>query len=259
MAWFGNRHSFLLLLLGGGAAGAGCRSAVPLHAIPSAMRFSADVPHGRVQSSDLYRKAKLACRGKQYHHAAALLGRLALTPGLSPVEIAYCQQQRDICLRDAGVTPTTSVIAPLHARNASAVTPLQAHVGVSALPESADCGPRALLLVCKQLGVRTALPALRKAAGTTAQGTSMAGLAYAAQTVGLKAEGVQVSREALAGLDSPAVAWTHGNHFIAVLSVAGRGEDATACIHDPNQAQEETLAQERLLQASSGMMLLLHR
>ena len=124
---------------------------------------------------------------------------------------------------------------------------------------NADCGPRALLLVCEQLGVKATLPQLRQQAGTTAAGTSLAGLQGAATQLGLKAEGVQVSREALPDMNMPALAYVNGNHFVAVLNVQGRGENATARIHDPNKAEEETISQERLLRLCSGYLLLVRK
>ena len=122
-----------------------------------------------------------------------------------------------------------------------------------------DCGPRALLLVCQKLGIEASLPELRQAAGTNKQGTSLEGLAKAAKQVGLQAEGVQMSREALQDLDTVAIGWTDRNHYVAVLRVSGRGDEATATIHDPNQPEEETISLEKLLQRSNGYLLLLHR
>jgi ABC-type bacteriocin/lantibiotic exporter with double-glycine peptidase domain len=96
-------------------------------------------------------------------------------------------------------------------------------------------------------------------AGTTEKGTSLEGLAKAAKALGLKAEGVQVSREALARIEMPAIAWVNGNHYIAALSVRGEGDQGTALIHDPNAAREQTIPQEQLLRQCSGYLLLVHR
>jgi ABC-type bacteriocin/lantibiotic exporter with double-glycine peptidase domain len=124
-----------------------------------------------------------------------------------------------------------------------------------------DCGPRALLLVCQRLGVRTDLQALTKAAGTGPKGTSLAGLKRAAEALHLTTEGVQTSREALPDLPMPAIAWEPGNggHYVAVLSLSGRGESGTATIHDPNEPSEKTVSQEQLLQACGGYLMTLRR
>jgi hypothetical protein len=191
----------------------------------------------------LYQQAEQACAQKQYLQAAHLLERLCATPGLSAADVAFCQQQRNLCLRDAGVLKARpSVSAP-------AALP----------PANADCGPRALALVCQQLGVSVSGERLRQLAGTTAKGTSMEGLAKAAKALGLKAAGVQISREALAQIETPAIAWVNGNHYIAALSVRGEGEQGTAVIHDPNAASEQTISQEQLLRQCTGYLLLVHR
>jgi ABC-type bacteriocin/lantibiotic exporter with double-glycine peptidase domain len=115
-----------------------------------------------------------------------------------------------------------------------------------------------LLLACEKLGVKTDLAALSKAAGTGARGTTMQGLKRAAVSAHLKAEGVQVAREALP--DQPvSVAWFHGDHYVAVLGFNGRGESGTALIHDPNDAAPRIVSQESLLQSSAGVLLALHR
>jgi ABC-type bacteriocin/lantibiotic exporter with double-glycine peptidase domain len=74
----------------------------------------------------------------------------------------------------------------------------------------------------------------------------------------LKAEGVQVSREVLPDQPLPSIAWYHGDHYVAVLALNGRGEGGTALIHDPNDPAPKTVSQESLLQSSSGVLLTLH-
>ncbi len=210
----------------------------------------------RVQAQPLYQQAVQECQVKRYKHASNLLLCLASQPGLNAQEAAFVQQQQAICLLDAHLPIPPTLCAPAPATSSpSSVTSLQKGVGALS-PADADCGPRALLLLCQREGVAASLSQLRQLAGTTAEGTSLAGLEKAAKTVGLKVEGVQVSREALGDVDMPALAYVNGNHFIAVLSIQGRGEDATATVHDPNNAQEQTIGQERLLRLCSGYMLL---
>ena len=87
----------------------------------------------------------------------------------------------------------------------------------------------------------------------------MAGLKHAAEALKLKVVGVQSSREALPDQALPAIGWSHGNHYIAVLSWNGRGDSGTATIRDPNEAAPRTLSQEKLLQATGGYLLTLRR
>ena len=195
-----------------------------------------------VQSLPAYFQASVACQHKQFRKAARLMQHLAASPLLSAQEKAYCKQQQFLCLQEAGLLP----------KNAPPPTVASPPV------QDADCGPRALAIVCQRLGVPASVEKLRQLAGTTAKGTSMEGLAKAAEALGLKAEGVQVSREALSQVPMPALAWTNGSHYIAVFSVQGDGEEATATIHDPNQPHEQTLAKEQLLRLCSGYLLLVH-
>jgi hypothetical protein len=204
-----------------------------------------------VQSLPLYQQAEAACQQQQFHKAARLLSRLAASPGLSADALTFLHEQRAICLRDAGekVPPSVAVVPP----------PAPVPPPVSSSSVSADCGPRALALVCQRLGVSASVARLRQAAGTTEQGTSMAGLAKAARAVGLKAEGVQVSREGLGHVELPALAWVNSSHYLVVWSVQGDAEQGTATIRDPNQVQEETIPREKLLQLCGGYLLLVHR
>ena len=202
-----------------------------------------------VHSLPLYQKAEQACKAKRYAQAAALLQRLGAQVGLTAAEITFVQQQRALCLQDAGLPVPASLNA------SAAASPLTSTLSLA----EADCGPRALLLLCNRLGVKTTLSFLRQKAGTTPAGTSLAGLATAAKAVGLKAEGVQVSREALQEIEAPAIGYVNGNHFVEVAALAGKGESATATIHDPNAAGEETITQERRLRLCSGYLLLIKR
>jgi hypothetical protein len=93
----------------------------------------------------LYQQAEQACAQKQYLHAAHLLERLCATPGLSAAEVTFCQLQRNLCLRDAGLLKA----AP--SASTTATVP----------PANADCGPRALALVCQRVGVSVSVERLR--------------------------------------------------------------------------------------------------
>lgn len=119
----------------------------------------------------------------------------------------------------------------------------------------ADCGPRALFLLCPQFGIHTNLVVLRQKAGTTPKGTTMEGLVHAAQFVGLKAKGVQVDKQALAQVPLPAIVWYDGNHFVDLLSLSAQ----QATIRDPNQPKEEGIPENELLGRSNGILLTLSR
>jgi hypothetical protein len=198
-----------------------------------------------------YREAKVRFARKDYRGALVQVDALLAQEDLTDEARAYLTRQRRICqdaLAGKPVGPRTVSTATDSARGAKAAT------AKCVRPASdADCGPRALLLVCQKLNIPATRESLRAAAGTSANGTSLAGLKKAAESVGLSAEGVQMDRGALAGLESPAVAWMDGNHYVAVLTVHG---DA-ALVHDPNKAEAETVPLNKLLARSGGVLLTL--
>lgn len=200
-----------------------------------------------VQAMPAYAQARAACARGRYRQAATILATLADSALLSADQRAFCRTQQQICLSHLNQAAGKSTGPAARSR-------------VAAFRSGpADCGPRALLLACQALGTPASLAALSAAAGTGAHGTSLAGLKRAAEGLGLRAEGVQASREALPDLPMPAVAWSHGDHFVAVLALKGRGERGTAVVHDPNETFTRTVSQERLLQACSGYLLTLRR
>ena len=120
---------------------------------------------------------------------------------------------------------------------------------------AADCGPRALQLLCERLRVPASLETLRRDAGTTERGTTLAGLARAARARGLKAEGVQVDRNALLALRQPAIAWVDGEHYLMLL----RMDRNRVRVRDPNEEREEVISADELLRRSGGVLLLVSR
>jgi ATP-binding cassette subfamily B protein len=118
-----------------------------------------------------------------------------------------------------------------------------------------------LLLAASELDIKADVVALAKAAKTTSEGTSLEGLVAAAKSIGLKAEGVQVDRDALAQLSTPLIAWWEGNHFVVVLEIKENvltGE-VTARVHDPNKPKPESVKLADLLAKSGGIVLTLKK
>jgi hypothetical protein len=233
-----------------------------------------------VQTMQGYREAKSACGRGDYRQAANLLARLERTGGLTPGQRAFCGSQEQLCLGhvlsksppasleaqrhreyadSGGLKAPTAVDRGLKSSSVESHRSAVADVNAGGAGAAGDCGPRALLLACDALGVRASLPALTKAAGMGPRGTSLQGLKRAAESLKLKAEGVQASREALPDVTTPAIAWTHRDHFITLLALSGRGEGGTATIRDPNEPHERTISQESLLQSSGGYLLTLSR
>jgi hypothetical protein len=197
-----------------------------------------------------YRLARQQFAAKDYRGALEKVDGLLARTGLTEQDRAYLLRQRQIC-QDAIAGKKPNITS---ATSANVVADRQVKRSVA----PADCGPQALLLVCQKLNIppTEATPeGLRSAAGTGKNGTTLAGLKKAAESVGLVAEGVQMDLHALARLETPAVAWMDGNHYIAVLSVHGD----TATVHDPNRGEVETVPLSQLLARSGGVLLTLNR
>jgi hypothetical protein len=184
----------------------------------------------------------LFTQGKRTEAKQALAGLLAL-PHLTAADKAFLTRQIALCDEPASSVPSTLPLAPPRT------------------PEDTRCGARALALAVKEMGMTADVSALAKAAGTDASGANLAGLEKAAQGLGLRATSVQVDRDALANLPTPAVGWWEGNHYVAVTGIHQNllTGDVSATVHDPNDAEAKTLPLNDLLAKSGGIFLTLKR
>ena len=213
---------------------------------------------GQVAQSAEFRTATSKFSHHDISGALRNVNALLAQATLSDVDRTFLLHQRAICQTALSGKPASPGRLPVDLAHLSSSTDRKVVRAASA----ADCGPRALLLVCQRLGIPGSLPALRMAAGTTGAGTNLVGLIRAAESVHLQAEGVQMDGLALANLNTdktPALAWVDGDHYVAVLSVHGD----TATIHDPNRGVEENISLATgptgLLERSGGILLLLSR
>lgn len=203
-----------------------------------------------LRQTPAFQRAASLYQRHDYAAAQSVIGSLLADPHRSSEERRFLLRQKQICQKaltspGASVTHTRTIFSR-QSQSVSAV----------------DCGPRALMLVCQREHIPADLTFLRQSAGTSAAkgGTSLEGLAKAAKALGFTAQGVQMDRDALANLKTPAIAWVEGNHYIAVLSVQrsllGADRDS-ALIHDPNHDREEVIPLSELLRRSGGVMLTL--
>lgn len=162
---------------------------------------------------------------------------------LSPADRVYLGRQAAICRAKLTPGPTSPIpLMPVPTAGAS------------------DCGPRALLFVCRENSVPANLSALTAAAGTKpGTGTSMAGLADAARRAGFAPVGVQVDADALKRIHPPAIAWVGGDHYVAVTTINGGFGQDLATVHDPATGGKSDITEADLLGESGGVLLLLPR
>ncbi len=115
-----------------------------------------------------------------------------------------------------------------------------------------ECGPAALSDLLRLWGVRPpALDTLAAAAGLTARGTALAGLASAARRVGLAVAVVRVASRRAESVRAPFLAWMDRSHFVVVT---GRTANGSVVILDP-LAGAYTLPSERFSRRWSGESL----
>ena len=202
-----------------------------------------------VQQDPVYKNAVV--RFSRYDYSGALTGINAL---LGESQYAHNSADHSFLLHQRAIC--RHAIDPRVAADDRLLSPPPVHpVSVPLTIAQADCGPRALLLLCPQFGVHASLDTLRQRAGTTTKGTTMAGLSTAAASLGLQAKGIQVDKRALAQVSLPAIAWYDSNHYVDLLSVS----EEKAVIRDPNKPGEEEISTNELLGRSSGILLTLSR
>ena len=216
---------------------------------PSGNQTSSSQTSLTVQQDPIYKSAVAQFSRHDFPDALASINVLLSKSQYSQnsTDHAFLLHQQAIC-RHAIDPHISADLAPI-----SRPPFLPVHVPLTIA--QADCGPRALLLLCPQFGVHTNLASLRQMAGTTPKGTTMAGLAHAATLLGLKAKGIQVDKQALMQVSLPAIAWYDSNHYVNLLSVS----EEQATIRDPNKPQEENIPTNELLGRSSGILLTLSR
>jgi hypothetical protein len=214
-----------------------------------------------VSQSKSYQQAKALFDQKRYADADKILTQMLTDAdsntgsGLSTADRTFLQRQQQIC-RKATPNPSTKSVPKKTAVNPSKPSNVSSAHDV-------DCGPRALLLLCRESNppVSASLPALCKAAEVSApRGASLEGMTKAAKSIGFTAEAVQMDRDALANLSTPAIAWVDGNHYLAVYRVnrSLRGIDYdTATIQDPNKNTKEDIPLTKLLSRSGGVLMML--
>ena len=250
---------------------AGCRkAAAPVEPIASAVparvsmlapasaaiapRSAEQAGMAQLRAMPEYRSAQAACKAQDYARARDILDKLSKDAHFTKQQAAFCVTQENICRSHLSQPPLAVPGEPAQAASAA-----NASANHSLTAADADCGPRALQIAAAKLGVSADLNMLRKTAGTTGQGTDLDGLSKAAASIGLKATGLQISREALAEVNLPAICWDRGNHFIVFCSYSPGEDGGKAVIRDPNASKEETISGEQLLRRSAGYILELTR
>ena len=118
--------------------------------------------------------------------------------------------------------------------------------------DEADCGAACLGMVCRHFGREVSLPFIRDLANTGIDGTSLAGIARAADSVGLACRTIKASKSRLDDMPLPAIVHWEGIHWVVLWDV---GKDKVK-VADPALGNR-TLPRAELEEQWSGYAALL--
>ncbi len=118
--------------------------------------------------------------------------------------------------------------------------------------DQSDCGAACLGMICKYYKMPIGLNRLRDMCNVSRDGTSMAALAEAAETLGFVTRGVRTGYEALMRTGLPAILHWKGNHFVVLYEIFKK----KVRIADPGLGIR-TLSREEFEKSWTNMALLL--
>ena len=109
--------------------------------------------------------------------------------------------------------------------------------------DSMDCGPSCLRMIAKYYGRSYSLQNLRERSFITRQGVSMLGISDAAESIGMRTQGVRVNLQQLVeDVSLPCILHWNQNHFVVLYDIKKKGcflsrsietEDYIFSISDP--------------------------
>ena len=107
--------------------------------------------------------------------------------------------------------------------------------------DSMDCGPSCLRMIAKYYGCSYSLQNLRERCFITRQGVSMLGISDAAESIGMRTQGVRINlQQLIEDVPLPCILHWNQNHFVVLYGIKKKRaffsktmEDYTFCISDP--------------------------
>lgn len=117
------------------------------------------------------------------------------------------------------------------------------------------CGPICLSRVAADFGINVSPEAIARVAGTDETGTSMLGLARAAQQLGLNAKGYRMTLDHLQQNRGPFIVHTHDDHFVVVYEI--KGEDVH--LFEPASLSDEVQPVSDFMKRWDGTVLIVRR
>lgn len=111
--------------------------------------------------------------------------------------------------------------------------------------DSMDCGPSCLRMIAKYYGRCYSLQTLRERSFITRQGVSMLGISDAAESIGMRTQGVRISlQQLIEDVPLPCILHWNRNHFVVLYDIRKKRKlfsnavpEYTFCISDPDQGK----------------------
>lgn len=86
--------------------------------------------------------------------------------------------------------------------------------------DSMDCGPSCLRMIAKYYGRSYSLQSLRERSFITRQGISMLGISDAAESIGMRTQGVRISfGQLIEDVPLPCILHWNQNHFVVLYAI----------------------------------------
>lgn len=89
-------------------------------------------------------------------------------------------------------------------------------------PDAKDCGPTCLKIISKHFGRDLNLSFIRQVSETNRGGSSLLGLSYAAEELGIKSLGVKINLEKLNKAPLPCILHWNKNHYVVLYKIKKR-------------------------------------
>ncbi len=99
--------------------------------------------------------------------------------------------------------------------------------------DAMDCGPTCLRMIAAHYGRLYSAQGLREKSHITHEGVSLLGISEAAESIGFRTVGAQISFDTLCQAPMPCVVYWKQNHFLVVYDIKKKGGDFWVYVADP--------------------------
>ena len=99
--------------------------------------------------------------------------------------------------------------------------------------DAMDCGPACLVMICSHYGCRFPIERVRELCHITRTGVSLLGISEAAETLGLRTQGISCSLDSLLEVELPIILYWQQRHFVVLYKIEKKRGKYIYHIADP--------------------------